>query len=363
MDLKLKDLFGNQYELIVEGDIPCAEVSNPDRLTAAPVVSVHVLTYNHGPYIGKALESIANQQTTFPYEILIGEDCSTDNTQDVCREYQKKYPDKVRLFVSDSNVGARRNNIRLRPHVRGKYLAICEGDDYWCDPLKLQKQVDYLEAHPECALVCTNYDRYFQDTGRLEQRILPDEIEICQNHQEQAGEVFTRDVFAVTCSVCLRTQFVRQLWESDPVLYQSTRFLMGDFQLFFGLAYRYPIHYLPESTTVYRIIGESASHSENPKKRVAFARSMLDITIYCLKTHPLPPEYTNRVACRSIYVMLVAAFFGDTFWRGTWPALRRIWPYGRSLEFYKRLAFLFSWFIFPFLRPSLRRKFAGLGSV
>lgn len=96
------------------------------------------------------------QQTSFPYEVIIGEDCSTDNTREVIMEYCRRYPGIIKLVTSDSNVGARRNGIRIRNEARGKYIAVCEGDDYWTDPHKLQKQVDFLEAHPDHVL-CYHY--------------------------------------------------------------------------------------------------------------------------------------------------------------------------------------------------------------
>ena len=114
------------------------------------LVSVNCVTYNHENYIRDAIESVLMQVTDFEYELLIGEDCSTDNTMQIVEEYAQKHPDKIRVITSDHNVGARENSVRLHNASVGKYVAICEGDDYWVDPYKLQKQIDYLEAHPDC---------------------------------------------------------------------------------------------------------------------------------------------------------------------------------------------------------------------
>ncbi|WP_298741187.1 glycosyltransferase [uncultured Chitinophaga sp.] len=122
----------------------------------APLVSITCITYNHEKYIAQAIEGFLMQETSFPYEIIIGEDCSTDNTRKVIGEYVKQYPGLITLITSDENVGARKNGIRVRNAARGKYIAICEGDDYWTDPHKLQKQVDFLEAHPDYVL-CYHY--------------------------------------------------------------------------------------------------------------------------------------------------------------------------------------------------------------
>lgn len=131
--------------------IPAEEQSNADRLPAAPLVSVLMMTRNHAPFLRQAVESVAIQVCDFPIELLIGEDDSADDTRQVARTLQQEFPALVRLFVSDHNVGITANFLRLVARSRGKYLAFLEGDDYWIDDQKLQRQVDLMEAHPEYA--------------------------------------------------------------------------------------------------------------------------------------------------------------------------------------------------------------------
>jgi len=114
------------------------------------------MTYNHGNYIADAIESFLMQKTNFNYEILIGEDCSTDDTKVIVERYAKENPGKIRIITSEQNVGARINSQRLFENSKGKYIAECEGDDYWTDPYKLQKQVDYLEKNPQCTFCFHN---------------------------------------------------------------------------------------------------------------------------------------------------------------------------------------------------------------
>lgn len=114
-----------------------------------PMVSIGLMTYNHGPFIGKAIESVLMQEVNFPYELVIAEDCSTDNTREVILSYKEKYPNVIRLLLQDENVGMKQNSNDLRRACWGKYRANLEGDDYWIDPAKLQKQVDFLESHPD----------------------------------------------------------------------------------------------------------------------------------------------------------------------------------------------------------------------
>ncbi|MBL4586794.1 MAG: glycosyltransferase family 2 protein [Flavobacteriales bacterium] len=126
-----------------------------------PLVSVSIETYNHVNYIKACLDSVLMQQTDFEFEIILGEDASTDGTREICIEYAERHPDKIRLFLHhrDNNISiggkpsGRFNLLYNLSKVRGKYIARCEGDDYWTDPLKLQKQVDFLEADENCFMI------------------------------------------------------------------------------------------------------------------------------------------------------------------------------------------------------------------
>lgn len=132
-------------------------------------VSVICLAYNHEAYIRDALEGFVSQKTNFNFEVLIHDDASTDGTADIIREYEAKYPELIRAVYQTENQyskGIYNDRTFLLPLAQGKYLAWCEGDDFWCDPNKLQKQYDYLELHPECN-ICTSRAVFADhDTGR-----------------------------------------------------------------------------------------------------------------------------------------------------------------------------------------------------
>ena len=122
------------------------------------MVSVIVLTYNHEKYIKQALDSILEQKVDFKYEILIGDDASTDSTSDIVREYAANYPDVVCAYVREKNIGATNNLYDLLCRAQGNYIACCEGDDFWTDPSKLQVQIEWLEIYPEyigCCHICS----------------------------------------------------------------------------------------------------------------------------------------------------------------------------------------------------------------
>lgn len=121
------------------------EIDMDDSIT----VSVCMISYNHERFIRQALESVCNQKTTFQFEIIIGDDCSTDNTQNIIKEIAEQYPDLIIPVLRNKNLGATKNSYDIKKRASGKYIAILEGDDYWIDDYKLQKQVDFLEDHPE----------------------------------------------------------------------------------------------------------------------------------------------------------------------------------------------------------------------
>ena len=122
------------------------------------LVSVWMIAYNQEQYIGQAIESIVTQKVNFDFEIVIGEDCSPDNTRKICEEYAQKYPELIRLLPSDRNYGSLPNTLRTLEACNGKYIATCEGDDYWTDETKLQQQIDFLEANPDFSLCFTRVE-------------------------------------------------------------------------------------------------------------------------------------------------------------------------------------------------------------
>lgn len=113
-----------------------------------PTVSICMSTHRHERYVTQAIEGVMMQQTSFPIQLVIGEDLSDDSTRLVCEELAERYSPHIKLLPSDKNYGQNHNLSRIIYACTGKYIAMCEGDDYWIDPAKLQKQVEFLEAHP-----------------------------------------------------------------------------------------------------------------------------------------------------------------------------------------------------------------------
>ena len=132
----------------------------------SPKVSVLLITYNHEKVIAQAIDSVVMQKTTFPIEVVIGEDCSTDGTRAIVRAYSEKYPALIRAILPEVNQGPFQNVMRTLNACRGQYIAGLEGDDYWTDPDKLQVQADFLDNHSECSISFHKVVQVFEDGSR-----------------------------------------------------------------------------------------------------------------------------------------------------------------------------------------------------
>ena len=134
-----------------------------------PLVVISCITYNHAPYLAQCLEGFVMQKTNFPFVALVHDDASLDGTAEILREYAEKYPDIIKPICDPTNRYSDKSlDLIMNEWINAyepKYIAMCEGDDYWIDPLKLQKQVDFLEANPEYGMCYSNFNIYFQQTG------------------------------------------------------------------------------------------------------------------------------------------------------------------------------------------------------
>lgn len=130
-----------------------------NKYISNPIVACGIIVYNQKDYIAQCIEGMLMQECNFPFNIVIADDCSTDGTQDILREYQTKYPDKIKLVLNEKNGGIAANWVSCcRALEGGEFVSFCDGDDYWSNPEKLQLQVDYLQQHPECVAVSSDFD-------------------------------------------------------------------------------------------------------------------------------------------------------------------------------------------------------------
>jgi len=138
-----------------------------------PLVSVCMIAYNHEDFIAQAIEGVLMQKTNFDLELVIGDDYSTDETRKICNEYKKEFPDKIRILERERNLGMSANFADTLEDCLGKYVALCEGDDYWTDPFKIQKQIDFLEKNTDFAICFHNADVLDEETGNISKDFYP----------------------------------------------------------------------------------------------------------------------------------------------------------------------------------------------
>lgn len=270
-----------------------------------PLVSVTVATYQHANYIKECLDGILMQKTDFPYEIILGEDGSTDGTQQICQEYAEKYPDKIRLFIRDRQLSQykghdgkiiRFNGIWNRMSSRGKYIAWCEGDDYWIDPYKLQKQVDFLETHPDYGLVYTDVNFYFQKKSVMKFNYISSG-KLKQSHD--FAEHLVNAGYIAPCTWVYRREFL------PKNIYQ---YVDGTFPIALDIWAQSKICFLNETTAVYRHLSESASHSRSLQKGFYFTNGVFQIQKDYIKKYPsLISETTEEKVYLSAYCRLLPA--------------------------------------------------------
>jgi len=202
-------------------------------------VSVAMVTYNHEKFIAKALDSVLMQQAAFEYEIVIGEDCSTDNTRNIVTEYKRRYPDKIRLLLNEKNMGMHGNGAQVLQACSGEYIAMLDGDDYWTSAEKLQKQVDFLDGHHDCS-ACFHDALIVAEVGSEE----PIHYREKQKEFSTVGDLLV-DNFIPTAAVMFRRGLVGEL----PAWANSLK--MGDWVLHILNAIHGRIGYIDETMSVY----------------------------------------------------------------------------------------------------------------
>lgn len=218
---------------------------NNQNANTSPLVSVIMLAYDHEKFIGEAIESIVHQKTDFQFQLIIGEDCSTDNTRNICREYKSKYPDKIILLSPDKNEGSILNLFNCYEQALGsQYFAMCEGDDYWIDLNKLQKQVDFMSKNKDFAICFTNSRvEYFDEkksSYELNEGIKKDVFTLSDLIGED--EIW----FMATATLLIRTDSL------GPFPDWLRKSKSGDIPMAILAARKGKIKYLPSVTAVYR---------------------------------------------------------------------------------------------------------------
>lgn len=245
-------------------------------------VSICCMTYNQVDYVADALESFLCQKTTFPYEIIINDDCSTDGTTEIVLDYAQRYPDLIRAYTHKENhysKGVRILTTYLYPKARGRYLAFCEGDDYWTDCEKIQRQYDAMEAHPESPLCVHASNFVVADTKKTLVVNRPFDHDCILEARSVLGEIHG---YATNSYFIRKTAFDRYVELGFPRLPAH-----GDFKMSTFFATMGPIIYLERTMSAYRMLSKNSInrgiHTKSPAEQNAIFKRNHDNRVAALR--------------------------------------------------------------------------------
>ncbi len=243
------------------------------------LISTIIPSYNRADIVGQTIESIITQQVDADIEIVIGDDCSTDNAREVLEQYQQKYPDVIRLFFREQNMGLGANWAQCVKDCRGKYICNCDNDDYWHNPHKLQLQLDYMESHTECNICITNHRTHNRTTGKIQEceawidRLMP--------LQQAVFKGYTRFCNA---TIMYRADFMKQhLPLDDFIKYQ---FYLQDWTAWMILSAYTDIDILPYSTATFGVETVSITRPDTYERLQSRMDKELGCYKYCCDLFP-----------------------------------------------------------------------------
>ncbi|MGI6426257.1 MAG: glycosyltransferase family 2 protein [Natronincolaceae bacterium] len=274
-------------------------------------VSIICNTYNHENYIADAIEGFLIQKTDFNFEVLIHDDASTDRTQEIIREYELKYPDIIKPIYQKENQhskGVKISSTYNFPRVKGKYIAICEGDDYWIDSFKLQKQIDYMQKHSECSLCVHAAYRVRPDKTKLKSPVRP----------SHGNRVFTTEEVILGGGGLFATNSILYpavFKDNRPKFFKNAP--VGDFPLAIYLALKGTVYYMDEFMSAYRVgvpgswtNRMASSGIENQKEHINKIENMLN-EINCYSEFKYTDAIKRKLCINRMNLMLKQGLFKE----------------------------------------------------
>ena len=265
-----------------------------------PLVSICCICYNQEEYIGDTLDGFVMQHTNFSFEIVISDDCSSDQTRRIITEYKQQYPNLIHDISPQNNKGVFSNFLYTLQHTRGKYLAFCEGDDFWIDPYKLQKQVDFMESHPEVGLCYTDYN-------------------LCSEKQIVEEDIFHNNPSRIICTFeeqLINSAYIAPMtWLFRRELYMqiapANSHTDGTFALSLDFFANSKVAYLPETTAVYRSHIGSATTQTDPKKHWKYEKGVFDTQVEYAEKYHCSNDVINRIKIQGYADFMFPALEAD----------------------------------------------------
>ena len=271
-------------------------------------VSVCITTYNLEKYIGQTLDSILSQKTNFDFEILIGDDASSDSTPKILKEYEAKYPNKIKFVLHKRNVGVNRNDYSLISLAQGEYIAWCDGDDHWINDNKLQEQADILDSHPECSGVHSWWRDYIEAENRYH------DIKQIQHEWEKQrlGKQYAENILLGRSSgtrfssLMFRSEILKEFFNKYGEEYLRVPHKQNDLAYFCILGAWGPFYLQKKITTVYRIRKESLSMAESEAKRINYYYSLMHLLSYLTRIYNIDIKSTYKIMHPTVNACILA---------------------------------------------------------
>lgn len=334
---KLSNAIISQIEIIKE---KCERIK--------PVVEIRCFTYNQSTYIKDALEGFVKQRTSFPFVAIVHDDASDDGTAEIIKQYANSYPDIILPIIEEENQyskkdGSLGNVIREASKTIGsKYIAWCEGDDYWIDPLKLQTQVDFLEMHPDYGMCYTKVKRYIEKAKCFK--------DIWGGENTSFAQLIKKNTIP-TLTVLIKSDTYR-LYNSQ-IKPENHNWKMGDYPIWLYCAHESKVGFLDITTGVYRVLENSASHHKNYLSRLEFSLSGNSILSYFLNYFNEDTEEKDCVDFHISYIEMRIALLKEENENKAIKSFRK--AFRSSFQWWKKYPLMIGWYMIPRILSELSR--------
>lgn len=250
------------------------------------LISVIIPSYNRDETVGQTIESILAQEVDADIEIVIGDDCSTDNAREVLLAYKEKYPEIIRLFLREQNMGLGANWAQCVKDCRGEFICNCDNDDYWHNPNKLQLQLDYMESHPDCNILITNHRTHNRSTGEIKE--CKAEIDHSDIQQSMWG-----GAHFCNATIMYRADFMKAHLDLDEFI--KRRLSLQDWPAWVILTAYTDIEVLPESTATWCVETVSITRPDSVAKLTKRLNADKEVCRYLGELFPVKFPYTDEM--------------------------------------------------------------------
>ncbi len=264
-------------------------------------LSVIITAFNHEKFVKESILSVVNQVTNFDYEIIIADDASSDNTayviDNICKEYTH-----IKFLKNKKNLGISRNYAQCLRVAQGQYIADVAGDDIWTDDYKLQKEVDFLDENPQYGMVHTQYDIKIENSGKIIKNVVKDAV--------FGSNVYERLLIHNTiCSIttCYKKELIIALIDK----FESGFFAYEDTPMWLEISNKAGVGYINDSTATYRVLNESASHSDSYEKKKNYLQNVNKIVHYFLNEYPVSDAVRAKVMQQEYIKNCCLEFIGE----------------------------------------------------